>query len=147
MEKIDRIKAKVRRVLLEEFGSLEIENEDSFLFECNDALVSVGFIQHDPSDEEGRVFLEFSSLVAYVEVAGDSLYRWIARNGAGFLIGTFVIEEIPPGANVFFRYRMLGDDVDPSEIYVASYAVAETASGFSIEFIDDSDIHEAPPLP
>lgn len=141
MEKFQRIQAKVKRILVEEFGKLISENEEAFIFECNDAIVTLSFIRHDPSDEEGRIFLEFGAQVAFADEVTDELKSWIAFRGAEFLIGTFVLQKVGEGAGVIFRYRMLGDDIDPSEIYVASYAVAETVNIFGPEF--DSGLYSS----
>ena len=141
MEKFQRIQAKVKRILVEEFGKLISEDEEAFIFECNDAIVTLSFIRHDPSDEEGRIFLEFGAQVAFVDEVTDELKSWIAFRGAEFLIGTFVLQKVGEGAGVIFRYRMLGDDIDPSEIYVASYAVAETVNIFGPEF--DSGLYSS----
>jgi len=134
MQKFQRIQAKVKRILVEEFGKLISEDEEAFIFECNDAIVTLSFLRHDPNDEEGRIFLEFGAQVAYVDEVTENLKSWIAFRGAEFLLGTFVLQKVGEGAGVVFRYRMLGDDIDPSEIYVASYAVAETVNIFGPEF-------------
>jgi hypothetical protein len=136
MEKFQRIQAKVKRILVEEFGKLISEGEDAFIFECNDAILTLSFIRHDPTDEEGRIFLEFAAEIAFVDEVTDELKSWVAFHGAEFLIGTFVLQKVNEGAGVLFRYRILGDDIDPSEIYVASYAVAETVNIFGSEFED-----------
>jgi len=134
MEKFQRVQAKVRRILVEEFGKLISEDQDAFIFECNDAILTLSFLRHDPTDDEGRIFLEFGAQVAFVDEVTDELKSWIAFKGAEFLIGTFVLEKVGDGAGVIFRYRILGDDIDPSEIYVASYAIAETVNIFGPEF-------------
>jgi hypothetical protein len=58
------------------------------------------------------------------------MLSWLAFHGGEFLIGTFILQEIPgtDGVQVVFRYRMLADDIDPREIYVAVYAVVESLS-------------------
>jgi hypothetical protein len=134
MEKFERIKAKVKRVLVDEFGSVSEEDESVFFVECNNESVGVSFIQHSPSDEEGRIFLEVAGLAATVVSVDEKLTSWIAFHGGEFLIGTFILQELFGGAQVVFRYRMLADDIDPSEIYVAVYAVAESIAMYRNQF-------------
>jgi len=134
VEKIDRIKAKVKRILMDEFGSISGDIDSEFFVECNGETVGMTFIQHDASDEEGRVFLEIAGLVATVENVNEKMLSWMAFHGGEFLIGTFILQEFAPGGQVVFRYRMLADDIDPSEIYVAVYAVAESSSIFRDQF-------------
>jgi hypothetical protein len=136
MEKFERIKAKVKRVLVDEFGSISEENDSVFFVDCNNESVGVTFIQHGPSEEEGRIFLEVAGLAATVESVDEKLTSWIAFHGAEFLIGTFVLQELFGGAQVVFRYRMLADDIDPSEIYVAVYAVAESMAMYREQLED-----------
>lgn len=136
MEKFERIKAKVKRVLVDEFGSVSEEDESVFFVECNNESVGVSFIQHSPSDEEGRIFLEVAGLAATVVSVDEKLTSWIAFHGGEFLIGTFILQELFGGAQVVFRYRMLADDIDPNEIYVAVYAVAESIAMYRNQFED-----------
>jgi hypothetical protein len=126
----------VKRILVDEFGSVSEGIESEFFVDCNDESVVAGFIQHDRSDDDGRIFLEVAGLVATVESVNERMLSWLAFHGGEFLIGTFILQEIPgtDGAQVVFRYRMLADDIDPSEIYVAVYAVAESISMFREQF-------------
>jgi hypothetical protein len=75
-------------------------------------------------------------LAATVESVDERMLSWLAFHGGEFLIGTFILQEIPStdGAQVVFRYRMLADDIDPSEIYVAVYAVAESQAMYRDQF-------------
>jgi hypothetical protein len=70
----------------------------------------------------------------------DELFAWIALYGSNYLVGNVALHtngfdslieikrvDEPRLTDIVFRYRMLGNDIDPSEIYVATYAVAESS--------------------
>ena len=75
-------------------------------------------------------------MVATVENVNERMLSWLDFHGGEFLIGTFILQEIPgtDRAQVVFRYRVLADDIDPSEIYVAVYAVAESLAMYRDQF-------------
>jgi len=139
MDKFEQIKEKIKRVLVDEFGALLDEADSTFIYECEDVQIRLSLIRHDPSNEEGRVFVEFCALVTTLSEVSNNLKSWIAYRGSDYLIGSFVLQPEDGETSVLFRYRMLADDIDPSEIYVASYALAETVNISAPEFSDGSD--------
>ena len=139
---LERIKGKVVRILTDEFGAAEEGEGNHLIVTVEESLLDVSFIAHgdDTDDDETRIFLEVSSVICFDCPMSNELFTWVALNGSNYLVGNVAL--LPQGVqvseevesvgekqlvDVIFRYRLPANDIDPSEIYVASYGEAESS--------------------
>lgn len=119
MPSIDEVRAKVQRILTSN-GSVRLGRDGEFILDHESASVIVEV-------EEG--FGEGGTLVSFlVPMVGKvpltpALYEWMATEGQDFRIGgTFLLkDEDNKTGMIFFRYAIVGDDLDESELLAAVY--------------------------
>lgn len=132
MPTVDNIKARVQRMLANEFGAVKISQFGHFIVEHESVVV---YVEVDKGfGDEGTIVTIRCSLVCDVPITPE-LTRWVAIDGQEFLIGGIMLEpnEDETTAWITFRHAMIGDDIDESELLGTLYAVMATSDDLDEE--------------
>lgn len=129
MSQLSFIQSKVTALLTDEFATVIVDGPHQVTVDVGDEMLTVSFGQHDLS-EPPKVFMDVSTDIVQDWACTPELLTWIARNGFDFMVGTLVPDVSEDGTTVSmsFRYRLLADQIYPDEVYVSTYAVAESAT-------------------
>ena len=126
---VDDVKAKVQRILTEEFGSVSIDRDGDFSIEEGSAAAFIRFL-----DLEDKVVIE---LIAYVLIdvpLTPELFRYASLE-AGHVFGhmTVIADDEDVVGILAFSHTLLGDFLDKAELLIALEWVLGTADEFDDE--------------
>lgn len=118
------LRERVRYILTEALGSVEVDRDGDFSFPYESTRVFIGV---RPFGSDGSVIVIDAPLV-FGATAGPELYEWVALHANDYVLGHLGCELRDDGALVLFSHRLLGDFMDPQELMQAVAAVAGTAN-------------------
>lgn len=131
MPLVDDVKAKVQRILTSN-GSVRLGRNGEFILDHNSATLIVEV--EDGFGDDGVIISFVVPMVEDVPLT-NALYEWIATDGQDFRIGgTFLLKDDDgKTGSVYFRYAIVGDDLDESELMTSVYVLL-----FSCDDLDDT---------
>jgi len=127
---VDVISAKVQRMLISEFGNVRLTKDGGFAIDMGSTVVFIE-IKEWTADKDGNprslVYL-WSPLGREVKQSPE-LYEWAATEGRQKWFGGVAVQKSKEGDTAFVTYdhTLLGNFVDPDELYSAIYMVGWTA--------------------
>lgn len=118
------MRERVRYVLTEALGSVEVDRDGDFSFPHESTRVFIGV---RPFGAEGTVVV-IDAPVVFGATPSPELYEWIALHANDYVLGHLGCELRDDGVLVLVSHRLLGDYMDPEELLRAVSAVAGTAN-------------------
>ena len=127
----DTVKGKVQRILADELGSVEIDRDGDFIVKHESAIVFVSVAAFNDKEDSDIVVRCFAPMVTGVPLTPE-VFRWVAVEGQRFTFGSCYIRPEENSANgwIYFRYSIVGNDLDSNELLSAVYRTAFTANDF-----------------
>lgn len=127
MSAVDRVKKKTQQILTDILGSVRIDKDGDFVVTHESAAVFVTVTEGFGDD--GTIIGVECPMVVDVKVTSD-LYKWIATEGQSYILGScrLMSGDDFKTAMIAFRYNIIGDDVDESELKAAVFAVTLSAN-------------------
>lgn len=117
------LKERVRSILTDMLGLIEIDQDGDFRISIDSAAVFVRVVEL----EDLNVIHIFSQVLTEVPLSGE-LYRWVATEGQQFLFCNASVREVDDHTGVVeFQYNILGDYLDAEELRMAVRAVVSVA--------------------
>lgn len=122
MPSIADVTAKVQRILANNF-SVRLGPNGSFIISYESANVLIAVEDGLKKDDSALVVFRVP-LVKKVPLT-PALYQWVATDGQNFRIGGVIVlpDHSSSVGDVWFRYSIVGDDLDESELLAAVYVL------------------------
>lgn len=128
----DTVKGKVQRILADELGSVEIDRDGDFIVKHESTMVFVSVFAFNDDDEDSDIVVRcLAPMVTGVPLTPE-VFKWVAVDGQRFHFGSCFItpEEDPANGWIYFKYAIVGNDLDSNELLSAVYRTAFTANDF-----------------
>jgi len=131
MNMTDTVKAKVQRILADELGSVEIDRDGDFIVKHESAVTFVSVFAFNDNEDSDIVVRCVAPMVTAVPLTPE-VFRWVAVEGQRFTFGSCYVvpEENPANGWIYFRYSIVGNDLDSNELLSAVYRTAFTANEY-----------------
>jgi hypothetical protein len=132
MNMTDTVKGKVQRILADELGSVEIDRDGDFIVKHESTMVFVSVFAFNDDDEDSDIVVRcLAPMVTGVPLTPE-VFKWVAVDGQRFHFGSCFItpEEDPANGWIYFKYAIVGNDLDSNELLSAVYRTAFTANDF-----------------
>lgn len=123
MATVEDVQRRIQKMLQQWLGKVEIDGDGDFVF-AMDSTNAFGSVL-DWGD--GDVVFSVWALVLVDVPITNELCRYVATEG--FVLGNLAVVEGENGGNgrLLFRYRIVANDIDDSELQAAVRAVATVA--------------------
>lgn len=117
MTPLAEVRKKVGRILFDEFGEFHVDNDLGMEIRIRNTVCFVSL------DERSIVLIDVYAPILRSVSLTNELFQWVATSGQAFQIGGVSLErqESDSFGDLFYRYALVGDDVDPMEL---AYAVS-----------------------
>lgn len=132
MNMTDTVKGKVQRILADDLGSVEIDRDGDFIVKHESTMVFVSVFAFNDDDEDSDIVVRcLAPMVTGVPLTPE-VFKWVAVDGQRFHFGSCFItpEEDPANGWIYFKYAIVGNDLDSNELLSAVYRTAFTANDF-----------------
>lgn len=124
MPSVLETKERVRAILTDEFGSVDVDSDGDFSLRNGSARV---FVRVGDLDDD-QTIVKLFSMVTSGATPSDALFEYVAVEGAGYYLGRLGARELPNGTvDLWLTHRLLGDTLDPEELIGSVVALAVTA--------------------
>jgi hypothetical protein len=130
MSRTDEVRNKVQRILAEDLGSVKVDKDGDFVVVHESAVTFVQVYSRNESDPEADIVINaFCPLIIDVPLT-SALYEWVATEGQEFYFGSCRVVKDDNGktGRVLYKYSIVGNDLDPNELFTLVYTVAMTAN-------------------
>jgi len=129
MSLVDTIKGKVQRMLTEELGTVKIDRDGDFIITHESAVVFVAVFAINDKEDSDIVIRCTSPMVKDAPLTSE-LTKWIAIEGQNFSFGSCSLNPNDDGTTawIYFRYAIVGNDLDSNELISAVYRTVFTAN-------------------
>jgi hypothetical protein len=124
MPTIDEVKNKVQRILMSN-ESVRLGQDGEFILEHNSARL---FVEVEEGFGDDGILILFNIPMLKDVPVTPSLFEYAATEGQLFRLGGVVVGVQDGGklANVWFKYAIVGDDLDESELMTSAYVLLVT---------------------
>ena len=129
MSTIDTVKGKIQRILADQMGSVTIDRDGDFVVTHESAVTYVNVYPISEDEDADIIIRCYCPMVKDVPLTPE-LTRWVSDEGQRKAIGSCYINPDEDGKTcwVYFRYSIVGNDLDPNELLSAVYRTVFTAN-------------------
>jgi|LakMenE18May11ns_1017448.scaffolds.fasta_scaffold9958282_2 hypothetical protein len=129
MSLVDTVKGKVQRMLTEELGSIKIDRDGDFIITHESAVVFVSVFAFNDKEDSDIVIRCTSPMIKDAPLTSE-LTKWVAIEGQHFSFGSCNLNPNEDGTTawIYFRYAIVGNDLDSNELISAVYRTVFTAN-------------------
>ena len=137
MNMTDTVKGKVQRILADDLGSVEIDRDGDFVVKHESTIVFVSVFAFNEDEDSDIVVRCVAPMVTAVPLTPE-VFRWVAVEGQRFTFGSCYVvpEENPANGWIYFRYSIVGNDLDSNELLSAVYRTAFTANEYDDKLVE-----------
>lgn len=134
MSLVDTVKGKVQRMLAEELGSVKIDRDGDFIITHESAVVFVSVFAFN-DDEDSDIVIRCTSPMIKDAPLTSELTKWVAIEGQRFSFGGCNLNPNEDGTTawIYFRYSIVGNDLDQNELLSAVYRTVFTSNNLDDE--------------
>jgi hypothetical protein len=114
MSAVSETKSKVQRMLVDLYGSVEIDRDEDFVVRKGSAVT---FVRVREGFGDGTL-VDVKCPILFDAPLTPELFKWVATEGQEFKLGGVWVNPNEDGKTgwVYFRYAITGDDLDESEL-------------------------------
>lgn len=132
MANVLMVKERVRTILTEEFGTIDVDSDGDFSLRNGSARI---FVRVSELGEDSTVVRLFCQLVEGA-TPSDELFHYVAMEGGNYYFGHLAVAEREDGSvGLFFMHRLLGDLLDPEELVGAVIGMLSSADDIDDEVV------------
>lgn len=131
MASVAEVQRKVHNILASEIGSVTVDRDGSFRFPYQSTVVNVSV--EDFGDNETLIKLD--GLIALDSSSGPAVYEWCNQQNAAIAFGTVVHLESGKNNVTIIKHAILGDFLDPAELFTALRGLIFLADDLDDKFI------------
>lgn len=125
---VDEVRNKVQRILTEELGRVEIDRDGDFVVYHESTVTFIKVYAFNETDDADIIVRCECPMLVDVPLTPE-LYKWVATLGQAFQIGSCWLNpnDDEKSGWLYFRYAIVGNDLDPNELLGALYRTVFTA--------------------
>ena len=131
MATVAEVQRKVHNILTSEFGSVTVDKDGAFRFPYQSTVVNVSV--EDFGDNETLVKLD--GLIALDSKSGAAVYEWCNQQNGAIAFGSVVHMESGKNNITIIKHAILGDFLDPAELFAALRGIVILADDLDDKFI------------
>jgi hypothetical protein len=131
MASVADVQRKVHNILASEIGSVTVDKDGSFRFPYQSTVVNVSV--EDFGNNETLIKLD--GLIALDSSSGAAVYEWCNQQNAAIAFGTVVHLESGKNNVTIIKHAILGDFLDPAELFTALRGLIFLADDLDDKFI------------
>ena len=131
MATVAEVQRKVHNILTSEIGSVTVDKDGAFRFPYESTVVNVSV--EDFGDNETLIKLD--GLIALDSKTGASVYEWCNQQNAALAFGAVVHMESGKNNLTIIKHAILGDFLDPAELFTALRGLIFLANDLDDKFI------------
>ncbi len=131
MASVADVQRKVHNILTSEIGSVTVDKDGSFRFPYQSTVVNVSV--EDFGNNETLIKLD--GLIALDSSSGAAVYEWCNQQNAAIAFGTVVHLESGKNNVTIIKHAILGDFLDPAELFTALRGLIFLADDLDDKFI------------
>jgi hypothetical protein len=131
MASVADVQRKVHNILASEIGSVTVDKDGAFRFPYQSTVVNVSV--EDFGDNETLIKLD--GLIALDSSSGAEVYEWCNQQNAAIAFGTVVHLESGKNNVTIIKHAILGDFLDPAELFTALRGLIFLADDLDDKFI------------
>ena len=126
MSVVDQVRTKVQRILTDNFGKVEIDRDNDFVVRKDSAVTFIRI--REGFGDDGAIIEVKCPLLMEVTLTKE-LFQWVATEGQRYKLGSVYVNPDDNGKTgwVYFRYAIIGQDLDESELMTAVGVVLVTS--------------------
>lgn len=113
-------KEKVRRLLTEKLGSVQVDQDGDFTFPFGTTRIFIRVL-----GDGDRSFVRLTMPLLMDADPSPELFKYVATEGS-YRMGHLAVFEKDGRANVFFNHVLLGDYLDAEELHLAIGAMVNS---------------------
>lgn len=131
MSQLDKVKKKVHKLLTDEFGKVTMDSEGKYEFPYESTLMTLQ-VNEFLGDQ---TLVEFTALLAIDSKSNSDVLAWCNSKNMALRLGS--VYHIQDGKNnlTLLGHSILGDDLDPAELFTSLKLLTVVADGLDDEFI------------
>lgn len=130
-QQVDKVKKIVNKLLLDQFGKVTADAEGKYEFPYESTLMTVQVTEF----LEGQTLIEFTALIAVDSKSNSDVLAWCNAKNMALRIGSAY--HVQDGKNnlTLLGHAILGDDLDPAELFTSLRMLTIVADQLDDEFI------------
>jgi len=123
---VDQVRTKVQRILTDNFGKVEIDRDNDFVARKDSAVTFIRV--REGFGDDGTIIDVKCPLLMEVPLTKE-LFQWVATEGQMYKLGGVWVNPDDNGKTgwVYFKYAIIGEDLDESELMTAVGVVLVTS--------------------
>jgi hypothetical protein len=133
MANVADVQRKVHNILTSEFGSVTVDKDGGFRFPYQSTIVNVS-VEDFGSNE---TLVKLDGLIALDSKSGPAVYEWCNKVNSTLAFGTAVHLESGKNNVTIIKYALLGDFLDPEELFNALRGIVLLADNLDDQFISE----------
>jgi hypothetical protein len=131
MATVVEVQRKVHNILTSEFGTVTVDKDGAFRFPYQSTVVNVSVEDFG----EGETLIKLDGLIALDSKSGAAVYEWCNQQNAAIAFGTVVHLESGKNNLTILKHAILGDFLDPAELFNALRGIVLLADDLDDKFI------------
>lgn len=131
MATVAEVQRKVHNILTSEIGSVTVDKDGAFRFPYESTVVNVSV--EDFGDNETLIKLD--GLIALDSKTGAAVYEWCNQQNTALAFGAVVHMESGKNNLTIIKHAILGDFLDPAELFTALRGLIFLANDLDDKFI------------
>ena len=131
MATVAEVQRKVHNILTSEIGSVTVDKDGDFRFPYESTVVNISV--EDFGNNETLIKLD--GLIAMDSKSGASVFEWCNQINAALAFGAVVHMESGKSNITIIKHAILGDFLDPAELFTALRGLILLADDLDDKFI------------
>ena len=131
MSQVDKVKKQVHKLLTDEFGKVILDKEGKYEFPYESTLMTVEVNEF----MDNQTLVEFVALIAMDSKSNADVFAWCNSKNMMLRLGS--VYHMQSGKNnlTLLGHSILGDDLDPAELFTSLRLLTIVADSLDDEFI------------
>jgi hypothetical protein len=131
MATVAEVQRKVHNILTSEIGSVTVDKDGAFRFPYQSTVVNVSVEEFG----ENETLVKLDGLIALDSQSSPAVYEWCNQQNVAIAFGTVVHMQSEKTNITMLKHAILGDFLDPAELFTALKGVVFLADDLDDKFI------------
>ena len=131
MATVAEVQRKVHNILTSEIGSVTVDKDGAFRFPYQSTVVNVSVEEFG----ENETLVKLDGLIALDSQSSPAVYEWCNQQNVAIAFGAVVHMQSEKTNITMLKHAILGDFLDPAELFTALKGVVFLADDLDDKFI------------
>jgi hypothetical protein len=131
VSQVDKVKKKVHKLLTDEFGKVIVDAAGKYEFPYESTLMTVEVNEF----LDDQTLVEFAALIAIDSKSNSDVLAWCNAKNMALRLGSVYHMQDGKSNLTLLGHSILGDDLDPAELFTSLKLLTVVADGLDDEFI------------